>query len=168
MSLNTAYASTIPAIFKIVEVIIDIILIILVAVSPIYVVPGAGGWLFFVAILTLLISMFFYLIHLTNAIFKLAGPMTLVEFICIAICSGFHLIAMIVAAATASGIPTAIAAAVFFAVNFLIYGIDAFFLFALYRVNGAYLHENTNPNPQITPKSQNTTPAYDNTAYNPQ
>nr|CAX70129.1 hypotheticial protein [Schistosoma japonicum] len=78
MSLNTAYASTIPAIFKIVEVIIDIILIILVAVSPIYVVPGAGGWLFFVAILTLLISMFFYLIHLTNAIFKLAGPMTLV------------------------------------------------------------------------------------------
>ncbi|VDP18778.1 unnamed protein product [Schistosoma margrebowiei] len=56
---------------------------------------------------------------------------------------------------------------VFFAINFLLYGVDAFFLFALYRVNGAYLHEHTNPNPQITPKT-NTIPSYDNTGYNPQ
>nr|CAH8861114.1 unnamed protein product [Trichobilharzia regenti] len=78
MSLNTAYASTIPAVFKIVEMIIDLILIILVAVSSVYTIPGPGGWLFFVAILTMLVSLFFYLIHLTNAIYKFAGPMTLV------------------------------------------------------------------------------------------
>ncbi|CAH8533151.1 unnamed protein product [Schistosoma turkestanicum] len=95
--------------------------------------------------------------------------MTLVEFICIAICSGLHLIAMIVCACTVQGFGTAIAAAVFFAINFLLYGVDAFFLFALYRVNGAYLHEQTNPNPnpQITSKTHQT-PIYDNTAYNPQ
>ncbi|CAH8602550.1 unnamed protein product [Heterobilharzia americana] len=112
MSLNTAYASTIPAVFKIVEIIIDILLIILVALSPNYIVPGPGGWLLFVPIITALISMFFYIIHLTNAIYKFTGPMTLVEFICITICSIFHLIAMIVAAATVSGVSTAIAAAV--------------------------------------------------------
>ncbi|CAH8569333.1 unnamed protein product [Schistosoma mattheei] len=112
MSLNTAYASTIPAVFKIVEIILNIILIILVAVSPNYVIPGPGGWLFFVAILTTLISLFFYCIHLTNAIYRFSGPMTLIEFICIAICSGFHLIAMIVCACTVSGYGTAIAAAV--------------------------------------------------------
>lgn len=167
MSLNTAYASTIPAVFKIVEIILNIILIILVAVSPNYVIPGPGGWLFFVAILTTFISLFFYCIHLTNAIYRFSGPMTLIEFICIAICSGFHLIAMIVCACTVSGYGTAIAAAVFFAINFLLYGVDAFFLFALYRVNGAYLHEHTNPNPQIAPKT-NTMPSYENTAYNPQ
>ncbi|CAH8599324.1 unnamed protein product [Schistosoma bovis] len=78
MSLNTAYASTIPAVFKIVEIILNIILIILVAVSPNYVIPGPGGWLFFVAILTTLISLFFYCIHLTNAIYRFSGPMTLI------------------------------------------------------------------------------------------
>nr|CAH8861102.1 unnamed protein product [Trichobilharzia regenti] len=165
MSLNTAYASTIPAVFKIVEMIIDLILIILVAVSSVYTIPGPGGWLFFVAILTMLVSLFFYLIHLTNAIYKFAGPMTLVEFICITICSVFHLIAMIVAAATVSGVPSAIASAVFFAINFLIYGVDAFFLFALYRVNGAYLQEQTNPNPQMNSKARPPPTTYDNTAF---
>ncbi|CAH8593908.1 unnamed protein product [Schistosoma bovis] len=139
MSLNTAYASTIPAVFKIVEIILNIILIILVAVSPNYVIPGPGGWLFFVAILTTLISLFFYCIHLTNAIYRFSGPMTLIEFICIAICSGFHLIAMIVCACTVSGYGTAIAAAVSFMFTY-IFIVYTLLLVILFSCNKSILY----------------------------
>ncbi|KAF6777446.1 hypothetical protein AHF37_03504 [Paragonimus kellicotti] len=70
---------------------------------------------------------------------------------CITISGVFQLICIIVAAATANSRGTVIAAAVIFALNFVIYGIDAFFLYALYKVHGGYLNnpavaQQTDPN----------------------
>ncbi|CAL8075620.1 unnamed protein product [Calicophoron daubneyi] len=150
MGANSKYASTIPGVFKLVESILDIITLILVSVSLAQDSSpspnrGAGGWELFVSCSTLIISLFFYIIHLTNVIYKLAGPMTFIEFICILICGVFHLIAMIVAAATTNNLGKIIAAAVLYGINFAIYAIDSFFLFALYKVHGGYLN-----NPSVT------------------
>lgn len=79
MSINVSYASTIPAVFKLIETVLNIITIALVSVEG---YPsrsaGAAGWSLFVSILTLIVSMFFYIIHLTNVIFRLSGPMTFI------------------------------------------------------------------------------------------
>ncbi|TPP60805.1 putative marvel-containing potential lipid raft-associated protein [Fasciola gigantica] len=112
MSLNVSYASTIPAVFKIVEAVLNIITIVLISVNGFPAAnAGAAGWTLFVSILTLIVSMFFYIIHLTNVIFRLSGPMTFIEFLCITICGVFQLTSMIVAAATANNRGTVIAAA---------------------------------------------------------
>lgn len=159
MGVNSSYASTIPAVLKLVEAIVDIIIIILVAATTTY-RDGAAGWILFVAILTFIVSIFFYVIHLTNVIYKLSGPMSFIEFVCITICGAFQLIAMIVAAATTGARPTIIATAVMCALNVIVYGIDAFFLFALYKVHGGYLN-----NPSVTQQAVPHPPQAENTKY---
>lgn len=92
--------------------------------------------------------------------------MTLIEFICIAICAVLQLIAMIVDAATVQGRGTAIAAAVLFAINMIIYAVDAFFLFALYRVNGGYLNNPATTQPPVIPQPKPApSSTYDNSAF---
>ncbi|KAF7259049.1 Marvel-containing potential lipid raft-associated protein [Paragonimus skrjabini miyazakii] len=170
MGLNSSYASTIPAVFKIVEAVLNIITIILVSVTQNY-RDGAAGWLLFVSILTFIVSVFFYIIHLTNVIYKLSGPMTFIEFMCITISGVFQLICIIVAAATANSRGTVIAAAVIFSLNFVIYGIDAFFLYALYKVHGGYLNnpavaQQTDPNQtQLSTSNYPPEATYENAAY---
>ncbi|CAH8645778.1 unnamed protein product [Dicrocoelium dendriticum] len=169
MGVNSSYASTIPAVLKLIEAILDIIIIILVAATATY-RDGPAGWILFVAILTFIVSFFFYIIHLTNVIYKLSGPMSFIEFVCITICGCFQLIAMIVASATTGGRPTIIATAVMCALSVIVYGIDAFFLFALYKVHGGYLNNpsvtqqaTTHPPPVDTPKYGNA--MYDNAGF---
>ncbi|KAG5455315.1 hypothetical protein CSKR_203896, partial [Clonorchis sinensis] len=112
MGVNSAYASTIPAVFKLVEAVLNIIIIILVAVTPTYTANPAAGWILFAAILSIVVSLFFYIIHLTNVIYKLSGPLTFIEFMCITITGVFQFVCIIVAAATAGGLGTIIATAV--------------------------------------------------------
>ncbi|KER26125.1 hypothetical protein T265_06542 [Opisthorchis viverrini] len=148
MGLNSAYASTIPAVFKLVESVLNIIIIILVAVTPAYTSNPAAGWILFVAILSIIVPLFFYIIHLTNVIYKLSGPLTFIEFMCITITGVFQFVCIIVAAATTGGLGTIIATAVLHGISFAIYGVDAFFLFALYKVHGGYLNNPSVAQPQ--------------------
>lgn len=163
MGLNASYASTIPAIFKIVECVLNILTIGLSATGS---ESGPKGWAIFVSVLTFIVSAFFYIIHLTNIIYKFSGPMTFIEFVCITISGGLQFIAMIVVAATARNAGPLIAAAVFFGINFVIYGIDAFFLFALYKVHGGYLNK-PSVTQQIPPNQPNNQgmPAFSQGSY---
>ncbi|KAK4468230.1 hypothetical protein MN116_008386 [Schistosoma mekongi] len=161
MPLNVEYAKELQAVFKILQFSVGTGLIVSIFVADIYRSSLVGIFLLFIAIIATLTSVFFFVIHLSSYVYKLPGPVTLIELICIQVCCILALIAMITAAATSGKSGAAISSAILFAVSFVFYGIDAFILFSYYRLNGGYLNDpktkqrpnlpsKTNQKPEVT------------------
>ncbi|CAH8578200.1 unnamed protein product [Schistosoma intercalatum] len=111
MQLNAEYARELRAVFKILEFSIGVSLIVSIIVADHYRITATGGLLAFFALVGALISLFFFVIHLCGLIYKIRGPVTLIEFITIKFCAILAFIAMIIAAATGGGSSASIASA---------------------------------------------------------
>ncbi|CAH8593795.1 unnamed protein product [Schistosoma bovis] len=160
MQLNAEYARELRAVFKILEFSIGVSLIVSIIVADQYRITATGGLLAFFALVGALISLFFFVIHLCGLIYKIRGPVTLIEFITIKFCAILAFIAMIIAAAAGGGSSASIASAILFAVNFVFYGIDTFILFSYYRLNGGYVNDpKIKQRPNIPPKVNQTSEA---------
>uniref|UniRef100_A0A5K4EDF6 MARVEL domain-containing protein n=1 Tax=Schistosoma mansoni TaxID=6183 RepID=A0A5K4EDF6_SCHMA len=112
MPLNAEYARELRAVFKILEFSIGVGLIVSIVVADRYRITVAGAFLTFFALVGALTSLFFFVVHLSSLIYKIPGPVTLIEFISIKLCAILALIAMIITAATGGGSAAPIASAI--------------------------------------------------------
>ncbi|KAF8562949.1 hypothetical protein P879_11085 [Paragonimus westermani] len=111
MRVNAPYAKTIPGIFKLVETVLNITIIVLVAFTDSY--RGApAGCILFVSVATTLTSAFFYITHLTNLVSKFVCRVFIVEFAVFAVITLVQTVCMVLSAATSEFRPTIIAVAV--------------------------------------------------------
>ncbi|KAF5401752.1 hypothetical protein PHET_04987 [Paragonimus heterotremus] len=133
MKVNVLYAKTIPGIFKLVEALLNITIIVLVAFTDSY-RGGPAGCILFVSVVTTLLSVFFYTAHLTNLISKFLCRVFIVEFVVFSIITLAQTVCMVLSAATSEFRPTIIAVAVIHGVNSVLYCTDFFFLLAIYEV----------------------------------
>ncbi|CAH8533169.1 unnamed protein product [Schistosoma turkestanicum] len=153
MPLNFEYARDIRAVFKILEFSVGVGVIVSIVVADHYRITVVVGCLAFFALVGTLTSMFFFVSHLFSFVYKIPGPVTLIEFISINFCAILAFIAMIITAAIGAGSAAAIASAILFAVSFVFYGIDTFILFSYYRLNGGYVNDpKIKKRPNIPPK----------------
>ncbi|CAH8620863.1 unnamed protein product [Schistosoma rodhaini] len=160
MPLNAEYARELRAVFKILEFSIGVGLVVSIVVADRYRITVAGAFITFFALIGVLTSLFFFVVHLSSLIYKIPGPVTLIEFISIKLCAILALIAMIITAATGGGFAAPIASAILFAVSFVFYGIDTFILFSYYRLNGGYVNDpKIKQRPNIPPKVNQTSEA---------
>ncbi|TNN08408.1 hypothetical protein EWB00_007028 [Schistosoma japonicum] len=111
MTLNAEYAKELRAVFKILQFSVGVGLIVSIIIADIYRSSLVGIFLLFIAIISTLTSVFFFVIHFSSYVYKLPGPITLIELICIQVCGILALIAMITAAATSENSGAAISSA---------------------------------------------------------
>lgn len=128
---DTGYIRTIPGILKIVEILLDILVLICASIEYWYSI--GGGWVQFVAASALVTTLILFIFHFFNIISRLPGPWIFIEFIYYAVFILLYLIAAIVAAVRAPLAP-AIGAACFFCFAALaVYAVDCFFMYRSYK-----------------------------------
>ncbi|XP_018652705.1 hypothetical protein Smp_043570 [Schistosoma mansoni] len=79
MPLNAEYARELRAVFKILEFSIGVGLIVSIVVADRYRITVAGAFLTFFALVGALTSLFFFVVHLSSLIYKIPGPVTLID-----------------------------------------------------------------------------------------
>ncbi|THD25123.1 Marvel-containing potential lipid raft-associated protein [Fasciola hepatica] len=112
-TVNTAFVKNLSGILKLLEVVLSCIVIICVSATGSWSSYASGGWMNFVAALTLIFAALFYIFYLFNLIRRLRGPWIIIEFATLVVSVVFWFIAFIVAASMSRFGPGAIAAAVF-------------------------------------------------------
>ncbi|CAH8865635.1 unnamed protein product [Trichobilharzia szidati] len=119
--INIGFVRSLSGILKLSEILLSCIVLICVAATSFWSLHPSGGWVNFVASVTLICSAVFYIFYLFNLIRKLPGPWIIIEFSVLLICTFFWFITLIVASANHYKGNGAIAAAVFSAVALAVY-----------------------------------------------
>lgn len=119
--VNVAFVKSMGGILKICEVVLSCIVLICVASASGWSYVSSGGWVNFVAAITLVFAALFYIFYLFNVIRRLRGPWVIIEFCTLIISTFFWFIAFIVAASMHYIAGGAIAAAIFSAVAMALY-----------------------------------------------
>uniref|UniRef100_A0A0X3P3X6 MARVEL domain-containing protein n=1 Tax=Schistocephalus solidus TaxID=70667 RepID=A0A0X3P3X6_SCHSO len=135
IKFNSAFIRDKHGILKIVEIVLTIIVFICVGSSWSFGVHGAGGWINFTAALSLIFSVFFFIIFLFNFIHRLPGPWVLIDFVVQAVLCFLMTISLIVAAASSHYGGSAISAAIFCAILAVTYAVECAIRFSIYRQN---------------------------------
>ncbi|VDL94938.1 unnamed protein product [Schistocephalus solidus] len=117
------------------QIVLTIIVFICVGSSWSFGVHGAGGWINFTAALSLIFSVFFFIIFLFNFIHRLPGPWVLIDFVVQAVLCFLMTISLIVAAASSHYGGSAISAAIFCAILAVTYAVECAIRFSIYRQN---------------------------------
>ncbi|KAH8873219.1 hypothetical protein EWB00_011407 [Schistosoma japonicum] len=119
--INVGFVRSLSGILKLCQILLSCIVLICVAATTAWSIYPSGGWVNFVASVTLICASVFYIFYLFNLIRKLPGPWIIIEFSVLLICTFFWFITLIVAAANNGKGSGAIAAAVFSAVALGVY-----------------------------------------------
>ncbi|CAL8072555.1 unnamed protein product [Calicophoron daubneyi] len=120
-TVNKAFARNLSGILKLCEIILSCIVLICVAAANPWTYYSSGGWVNFVAAITLIVAGLFYIFYLFNVIRRLKGPWIIIEFLALIISTFFWFVAFCVAAANNRFGGGAIASAVFGFVAMVIY-----------------------------------------------
>lgn len=78
ISVNLPYLRSLPGILKIVEAVVALIVVICVGTVQYWFNHSSGGFIAFSAIFSLIVTLIFFVLHFTNAIYKLPGPWVLI------------------------------------------------------------------------------------------
>nr|VZI10891.1 unnamed protein product [Spirometra erinaceieuropaei] len=132
---NSAFIRDKHGILKIVEIVLTIIILICVGSNWSFGMSAAGGWINFTAAVSLIFSVFFFIIFAFNFIHRLPGPWVLIDFVVQAVLCFLMTVSLIVAAASSYRGGSAIAAAIFCAALAVTYAVECALRFSIYRQN---------------------------------
>lgn len=129
---DPTYVRTIPGILKIVEILLDILVLICASIDNWYAI--GGGWVQFVSASALITTVILFIFHFFHIISRIPGPIVFIEFIYYCVYVFLYLIAAIVAAVRAPYAGSIGAAAFFCFAALAVYAVDTFFLYRGWRV----------------------------------
>ncbi|XP_025076528.1 MARVEL domain-containing protein 1-like [Pomacea canaliculata] len=141
--LDVEYVRTIPSILKIVEIVLDILVLICASIDDWYYV--GGGWVQFVAASALGTTVILFIFHFFQLISQLSGPWNLIEIIYCGIYVILFLIAAIVSAVRAHLEPSIVAACFFCFAALAVYTLDVVIMYRNQNIECCNTNKKSNP-----------------------